>query len=215
MTTRTNPRREREHNELRQRILTIARQIARDEGWRNVTLRKIAEKIEYSHPMLYTFFKDKDELLLILLREGFQLLQSSMTEELDKADTPTAGLYGTGKAYLAFAHTYPELYQVMYGLDGVPFGVSNTAEEGMAIGEVAGRAISALDPDHLLSEQVIKNRVYLIWSNLHGLVSLVIAGRIEVAYAEQLQTHIIQDTIDLLNIDIKKAKGEIDGEQSK
>lgn len=57
-------RRLREQQELKQSILDAAREIALAEGWRNVTMRKIAERIEYSHPAIYDYFENKDVLFL-------------------------------------------------------------------------------------------------------------------------------------------------------
>jgi AcrR family transcriptional regulator len=67
-------RRLRDQQELKQSILEAARAIALAEGWSNVTMRKIAERIEYSHAAIYDYFENKDVLLLELVHEGFRLL---------------------------------------------------------------------------------------------------------------------------------------------
>ncbi len=64
-------RRQRERQELRQAILAAARDIAAREGWQAVTIRKVAEAIEYTPPIIYEYFASKEALLFELLREGF------------------------------------------------------------------------------------------------------------------------------------------------
>jgi AcrR family transcriptional regulator len=200
----TKERRQKEHEQLRARILAAARELAQAEGWRNVTLRKIADKIEYTHPALYAFFKSKDELLLALLQEGFRILQSEMEQALAQAANPHEGLRAVAQAYLDFARTYPELYQAMYGLDGVAFGTDATFEEGLAIGEVAGRAIAALDSKKRLTDRQITDRVYLVWSALHGLTALTMGGRIQLDYAEQLHKTLVEDIFNLVERENKE-----------
>lgn len=204
MAGKTNERRQREYNDTRQRILTAAREIATEEGWRNVTLRKIADRIEYTHPALYSFFKDKDDLLRALLRDGFKQLETEMNAALDRASGPVDGLRKICEAYLAFAFSNPELYQVMYGLDGAPFGADRTGDEGLTIGAVTAKAIQAFDPDHLLDEATVQQRVYLLWCATHGNVSLVMAGRIAPEYSKALQEQALADTVALIAADLQK-----------
>jgi len=66
-------RRDRERQEMKQAILAAARDIAAQEGWQAVTIRKVADRIEYSPPMIYGHFENKDAVLLELMREGFRL----------------------------------------------------------------------------------------------------------------------------------------------
>lgn len=203
MAGKVTERRQREHQAKRQQILTAARQIATEEGWRNVTLRKIADRIEYTHPALYSFFKDKDDLLLALLQDGFKQLEAEMSAALALASNPKDGLQRLSDAYLGFASKNADLYQVMYGLDGAPFGASRTLEEGMTIGAVTEKAIRAFDPDRTLDDATVQKRVYLLWAATHGNVSLVMAGRIEREYARTLQEQALADTAALLESDLQ------------
>lgn len=71
-------RREREKKELKQNILLAARSIASSEGWQSVTIRKIANQIEYSPPTIYEHFASKEAILLELMLEGNRLLLSQL-----------------------------------------------------------------------------------------------------------------------------------------
>ncbi len=167
-------RRERDKQEMREAILAAARAIAAQDGWQAVTIRKVAERIEYSPPMLYQYFESKDALLLALLREGFSMiatrLRAAQREALDAEDA----LRRVAAAYRDFAWEHPELYQVMHGLGGVPFGSAETPSEARdafdALRDVARPLMTAaLDLDL---------EVELLWGTLHGLVALTMDGRL-------------------------------------
>jgi AcrR family transcriptional regulator len=170
-------RRVREQEELRQSILEAAREIARAEGWRNVTMRKIAERIEYSHPAIYDYFENKEVLLRELVHEGFRLLEATLRAAQNETRDPVETLRLIGRAYLTFAWNYPELYRVMYGLDGVAF-TSETHGEGQQIEDVVVEAVRRLLEVRGWPVQHLAEKVNILWSTAHGLVTLVIADRI-------------------------------------
>src|ERR1700756_5705553 len=81
-------RREREKQEVRQGILTAAREIARQEGWQSVTVRKVADRIEYSPPTIYEYFESKEDILIELLREGFRQLAAALKAVWEVTEDP-------------------------------------------------------------------------------------------------------------------------------
>ena len=171
-------RRQREQQELRRRILDTAREIARTEGWSNVSLRKIADRIEYSHAALYVYFESKEALFVAVLREGFRLLLQDLQAAKSTADTPEKALLNVALAYWRFAWRSPELYKVMYGLDGVPFGVIETRLEGQQIGDAVAEVVrTCLEHSHT-SDVAVQEKVSLLWSTVHGLIALAMAGRL-------------------------------------
>lgn len=186
-------RRLQEQQELKQEILDAARGIALAEGWRNVTMRKIAEKIEYSHAALYEYFENKDVLLLELLREGFRLLTQDLQVAQMSTDEPYEAIRRMAWAYWQFAWRYPELYRVMNGLDGVSFSTNDPQVEGQKLGELCGATIKAMYQLHgkEVSDDWLDMQVNLFWSVSHGIISLAMVGRIaggkERAYAFYVQ----------------------------
>jgi AcrR family transcriptional regulator len=66
----SSERKERLKQVLKQSILRVARNIAEHEGWDKVTIRRIADEIEYTPPTIYEFFKNKEDLLDELAKEG-------------------------------------------------------------------------------------------------------------------------------------------------
>ncbi len=171
-------RRERERQEMRQAILRAARDIAAREGWQEVTIRKIAEAIEYTPPIIYEYFASKEALLLELLREGFgQLLQIIQTIKA-RSGSPESVLRQVTLAYWHFAFNSPELYQVMHGLGGVPFGTSETPPEARSTFAAVRETVRAALEAHGVQRPDLDGDVDILWSTLHGLISLTMAGRI-------------------------------------
>src|SRR3954463_6957471 len=134
----TKERRDRERQELRQAILTASRDIAAREGWQAVSIRKVAERIEYSPPTIYEHFTSKEALLLELMREGFRLLMERVQAGSSSAAAPEARIMAVARAYWDFAWDYPELYQVMHGLGGVPFCFGAVIEETESAPDLLG-----------------------------------------------------------------------------
>src|SRR5712692_10057363 len=76
-------RQERDRETVRRAILDAARDLFVSEGYQNVSIRKIAERIEYSPAAIYGYFASKDDIFFALAEEGFRLLS-------DPADSTTA-----------------------------------------------------------------------------------------------------------------------------
>ena len=172
-------RRERQRQQVRSSILDAAREIARAEGWRAVTIRKIAERIEYSPPVLYEYFDSKDDILLELVRLGYaRQLEAVEAARAASSGEPEEALLAMVHAWCDFAFRSPDLYQVMYGLGGVSFPVTELQKEGEKIGEVIAEVIEEILRKNGKGVEDVWDRVTLGWGTLHGLVSLAMAGRI-------------------------------------
>lgn len=171
-------RRERQRQQLREGILGAAREIASAEGWQAVTIRKIAGLIEYSPPVIYEYFDSKDEILLELMRLGYAEQLEAVEAAGKAASEPEEALLGMGRAWLDFAFRSPDLYQVMYGLGGVSFPVTELRQEGEKIGDEMGRVIEEILRKNGRKVEDIAGKVALLWAIGHGLAALTMAGRI-------------------------------------
>lgn len=107
-------RRERERQELRQKILDAARELLVKRGFEAVTMREIAKRIEYSATALYKHFADKDTLVRELCREDFAALARVFVEQVASSGDPVERLARAGMVYLGFAEHYPEHYRLMF-----------------------------------------------------------------------------------------------------
>ncbi len=172
-------RREREKQITRESILTAALQIARHEGWPALTIRKVAEAIEYSAPMIYEYFANKEEILLELMRDGYQQLIASMQHARFSTEDRRERLFKIVDAYWTFAQINPELYQIMNGLGGVPLAIQETARAGRDAGMVPLAALEDWAQANGIVLEDAFGAVEIAWGLMHGIVSLTLVERIE------------------------------------
>src|SRR4051794_1037698 len=109
----TQERRERERQELRTKILDAARELFVSEGYEAVTMRKIADKIEYSATAIYQHFADKDALMAELCHHDFRSFAAHFGRAAAVED-PIERLCASGRAYFDFAVEYPQHYRFMF-----------------------------------------------------------------------------------------------------
>jgi AcrR family transcriptional regulator len=116
-------RQERDREAVRRAILDAARELFVSEGYRNVSIRKIAEKIEYSPAALYGYFPSKDDIFYALAEEGFRLLHGADTVTLD---AQLAGLEPLDRLKAIFWRLYefsrqqPQYFELMFIDRSVP-----------------------------------------------------------------------------------------------
>lgn len=121
-------RRHREKQEVQQRILTAARDLFAAEGYEAVTMRRIADAIEYTPGALYVHFKDKRELILALCRHDFEAFDLRMRVLVEGEPEPLRRISVMGSAYLRFAEEHPNHYRLMF-MTEVPADVIPTPED--------------------------------------------------------------------------------------
>jgi len=110
----TKQRREREKEALRQDILDAARELFVNEGYENVSMRRIAEKIEYSPTTIYLYFEDKASLLYAICEETFAKLAKRMEAIARNSDEPVEALRQVCRAYVDFGLKYPNHYKLTF-----------------------------------------------------------------------------------------------------
>lgn len=170
-------KREQRREATRRLILDAATELAAAEGWPSVTMRKVADRVNYSHPALYAYFATKDDLLLALLHEGLALYTAELRAAAAAADTPEAAVLALASVLWEFPWQHPELYQVMHGLGGVAFASAETHAEGRASVAPAVAVVGPLLARHGRDPADAERLCVLLWCTMHGLVSLTMAGR--------------------------------------
>ena len=171
-------RRQRQRQQLRDGILSAAREVARTEGWGAVTIRKIAARIEYSPPVIYEYFDSKEELLLELVRIGYAGQLETVEEALDASDDPEEALIAMSRAWCRFAFEAPDLYEVMYGLGGVSTPTTELRKEGEKIAAMIAGVLEEVLTKNGKEADDVWEKVTIAWGTFHGLVALALAGRI-------------------------------------
>lgn len=171
-------RRRRQRETLRSGILAAAREIASTEGWRGVTIRKIAAAVEYSPPVIYEYFDSKEDLLLELVREGYAGQLRAIEKARNSSADPEEALLAMARAWCRFAFESPDLYQVMYGLGGVSFPVTELQKEGEKIAGTMAEVLEEILVKNGRETKDVWTKVTLAWGAFHGLVALAMAGRL-------------------------------------
>ena len=118
----TKERHDRDRHRIRQAILDAARELFIAEGYQNVSMRKIADRIEYSPAAIYSYFPAKDDIFFALAEEGFRILadqaQSGAQGLTDPLDRLRRGLWG----FYLFSKSHPEYFELMFLDRSVPSG---------------------------------------------------------------------------------------------
>ena len=165
-------RKGRERAERESRIVAAARVIAEREGWDAVTIRRLADEIEYSQPVLYSHFGNRDAIVGAVALEGFQEFTSFIREAASGATGRRNALENVAIAYLAFAHSRPALYEAMFVLPtDLRFAEAGTRPELRA----AYEALAAVVAPFCVDAEIVTET---FWAALHGLAELERSGRI-------------------------------------
>jgi len=171
-------RREREREQVRRKILDAAHDLFAREGYERVTMRRIAEAIEYSPTTIYNHFEDKDDLVQSLCDEDFARLLGALQAEPAPAD-PVEQIRQLGAAYARFGIEYPNHYRFMF----------MTAAKFEHVHELSGSGQQAFGLLRSAVERAIATGSFrpgdptavaqVLWASLHGVVALLITLRPE------------------------------------
>ncbi len=169
-------RAEREH-----RIVAAARLVAEREGWSAVTIRRLAEEIEFSQPVLYSHFENRDAIVAAVAIEGFREIATVLQKAARGSTDHRVSLVKAAMAYLAFARKHPALYEAMFNLStGLRFAEANTRPELTAAFDALAAVVAPVSTDLEVATETF-------WAALHGLAELARSGRIRCgARAEQV-----------------------------
>lgn len=189
-------RKQRERSERERLIVATARELAEQQGWDAVTTRRLAERIEYSQPVLYSHFRGKREIIGAVALEGAAEMAATLRAATAAAagPRPRARATALARAYLDFAARNPAVYDAMFQLDGgLAFAAEDTPEplkDAFAalletLGAVAGDGVHPA----LFTE--------VFWAALHGLATLTRAGRLPPEQAER-RTELLVDRLAVL-----------------
>ena len=110
-------RKQREKEQVRQSILDAALKIAVEEGWHALTIRKIADAIEYTPPIVYEHFENKEELIQELFLSGFRELQKGYDLKNQSETDPKKIIMSLSLNHWDFAFKHKDLYQLMFSLE--------------------------------------------------------------------------------------------------
>ncbi len=174
-------RREREKSETRDKILDAARELFVAEGYEGVSMRRVAEKIEYSPTAIYVYFADKQQLFHELCQQDYARL-AEVFQSSEMSSDPMERLKQIGNTYIEFGVHYPNHYKFMFMTQHPPHEPDEEDREVMGNPEVDAYAFlkwavqQAIDAGCLREEfQDVELISQTLWAAVHGVISLDIA----------------------------------------
>jgi len=171
-------RREREREEIRGKILDAAREMFATEGFDSVTMRKIADRIEYSPTAIYFHFKDKEALLRELCEVDFRKLAEQFYAIAQVPD-PIERLRQAGHAYVEFGLSNPNHYRIMFMTPRPPVSSTEVELEKGNPEEDAYAFLKSIIAQGVEQGRFKSSDVELIsqtmWAGVHGVIALQIA----------------------------------------
>lgn len=169
------------NKELRAAILDEARQTLVAEGYRALSMRRIARAVGCTATSIYLHFRDKDDLLHALIHEGLERLHEQLLSVVDGVEDPRRRCERLCRSYLEFALENREYYEVIFSLHPehmkrYPQALYRRARGNLeffadSIAAAAGRAGDRKDSDYL--------HAHVIWAQLHGAVTLHLTERLD------------------------------------
>jgi len=173
-------RRARQKGLLRQEILDAAREILVHEGYDGLSMRKVAEKIDYSATAIYLHFKDRDDLVFCLCEQLFAGLVRELADVTSRQADPLVALKKGLRRYVEFGLKHPEHYQATFM---VPHSRDPETDEryhepttmSMQAFGFLPRLVGECVKQKKLAKVDIQAASCALWAGIHGITSLLIA----------------------------------------
>lgn len=175
-------RREREKEALRTRIVEAARDIISEAGLDALSMRSIAERIEYSPGTIYLYFRDKEALLGEVIKAGFERMGEYIAEELSAAGVEANAARqhrALGRAYARFALENTAYFRVMFELPSVPHAECLECPAEHVPGSSKALLVDAIQraiDAGLYRIEDAETGALIAWGLIHGLTSLYLSG---------------------------------------
>ena len=163
---------------LRQEIIDAAREMFVQEGYTNVSMRKLASKIGYSPTTIYLYFKDKSDLLQQICEETFARLAHNVRAIQQLSDNPLEKLRSGLREYVYFGLKHPSQYEIVF-ITPLPLDIEKEFEETNGkiafdtLTDVVAECVSA----NLLKDNDVEIIGQTLWAGIHGVTSLLIKHR--------------------------------------
>jgi AcrR family transcriptional regulator len=178
--------------QTRANILDAAHDIVKDEGWQALSMRKIADKIEYTAPIIYEYYANKEAILLELTKKGFMLLASRMNEAKSRHERLEDQIEAMWLAYWNFAFEQKEFYQLMFGVEVNCCIMDELLPPGSTPYDIAAGPIAELMGISNIEDDRVCTKYYTYWSIIHGLVSINIVRK---GTSDEINRQILRDAI--------------------
>lgn len=199
-------RRTREKEELRAKIMDAASELFVMEGFQNVSIRKIAEKIEYAPSTIYLYFTDKNKLIVTIVEETFRSLADGLENIKEQDLNPMEALFAGMRLYVRFGLEHPHHYYLAFcslpNHDIPPEecrGIQEAGQTALAhLREALERCLSA----GLVAQQDLHVLTQALWMMIHGLTAALITKDCDPEFPWADTEQLIEKTMDVIKTGI-------------
>ena len=163
---------------FRARAVAAATGLFAERGYRGVTLRSLAKELGVSPMTPYRYFENKQELFAMVRTEAFRRFADAQRDAVAGSEDPEDALRMLGRAYVSFALDEPDAYHIMFELLQAPAGTypELEAEQARAFSYLHAAVQASVEAGILEGESL--RRAHYLWAQIHGLVSLHLAGKL-------------------------------------
>lgn len=191
-------RKEREKEEMRRLILDAALRLFREKGYDGVSIRNIAEAIEYSPATIYLYYKDKSEILFALQYEAAAVKRDHLLS-VAMIENPWERLVEFGRRYIDFGMKHPDLYDLLF-ITLTPMESIENQEcwtLGIASHSFFVETVQACVDARYFKSTDTDTIAYTLWCHAHGLVSLFIRERMRM-YPPEKREELARKSFDMI-----------------
>jgi len=163
---------------FRAKAVAAATRLFAERGYRGVTLRSLAKELGVSPMTPYRYFENKEELFAMVRTEAFRRFADAQRDAVAGITAPEDALRMLGRAYVSFAIDEPDAYHIMFELLQAPAGTypELEAEQARAFSYLHAAVQASVEAGLLEGESL--RRAHYLWAQIHGLVSLHLAGKL-------------------------------------
>lgn len=176
--------------ETKESILEAAYDIVKEEGWSGLSMRKIADRIEYTAPIIYEYYANKEAILKALTSKGYVCLDQELEKVQEKYTDPVEQLEEMWMTFWRFAFENKELYQVMFGVE-----ISCCRKDILEIEAPKSKFFSAIEKvmeNNDPSKERVRQKYFTFFSVIHGLISVNFVNN---GLSSTLNDEILKDAI--------------------
>lgn len=163
---------------FRGKAVAAATRLFAERGYRGVTLRSLAKELGVSPMTPYRYFENKEELFSMVRTEAFRRFADAQRDAVAGITAPEDALRMLGRAYVSFAIDEPDAYHIMFELLQAPAGTypELEAEQARSFSYLHEAVQASVDAGLLEGDSL--RRAHYLWAQIHGLVSLHLAGKL-------------------------------------
>jgi len=175
-------RKEKYKEDVRQKILEVAKNLFLKHGYESTSIRKIAQQMEFSPTTIYLYYKDKGDIMYALHQEGFKMLSSQFLV-IQSVEDPFERLKAMGRIYMRFALENPDFYELMFVMKEPIEFVSKHCASEWEEGEFAFNSLlkTVMDCKEVgyFKQMDLNSMALNVWATMHGLCTLKLQGHLD------------------------------------